>query len=262
MRSRVWQRVLALIGFGLVVIVLPRVLGASWPGSDAAVLWRGGLTVVWVALSWGLIRSARMAGLRQLREVPIERQGILNIGVQVLSGLLVIVALSVAADIWHVNLTGIAVGGALTGVVVGLAAQSTLGNVFAGVQLLSLRPMRVGEWVTLRSWMTGVDVAGRVEEINFFYTVLREGGVRRVVPNGAVTVATLTVDESQAAGVQQIVLPYRLSPADAKAMLAPYRKADVTELRVDCYVLRVEWMPGESGHTDRCGRVAERLAES
>ncbi len=260
MRSRVWQRVLALLAFGILVILMPRV--ASWPSGGSALLWRTGLTAAWVALSWGLIRSARSAGLRQLRGVPVERQGLMNIGIQVLSGALVLVSLGIVADIWHVSLAGIALGGALTGVVVGLAAQSTLGSVFAGMQLLALRPLHVGEWVTIRSSMTGVDVAGRVEEINFFYTVLRDGGTRRVIPNAAVTVATLTVDESQAAGVQQIVIPYRLDPDEAKALLAPFRKADVTELRVDCYVLRVEWLPRESGHGARCAALAKRLAQS
>jgi hypothetical protein len=41
----------------------------------------------------------------------------------------------------------LAVGGAFTAVVLGLAAQQTLGNLFAGLVLLSTRPFRVGERV-------------------------------------------------------------------------------------------------------------------
>ena len=37
------------------------------------------------------------------------------------------------------------VGGAFTAVVLGLAAQQTLGNLFAGMVLLTARPFRLGE---------------------------------------------------------------------------------------------------------------------
>ena len=40
----------------------------------------------------------------------------------------------------HVNLGNLLVGGAITGVVVGIAAQQTLGNFFAGLVLLFARP--------------------------------------------------------------------------------------------------------------------------
>ncbi len=260
MRRLLWQRAIALLALGVLAALVPRIPG--WPRGDSAVLWRVGLTAVWIALSWTLIRGVRAAGLRQLREQPVERQGMLNIGVQLLSGALVTVTAGVVADIWHVSLTGVALGGALTGVIVGLAAQSTLGNVFAGVQLLSLRPLRVGQWVSLRSWMTGTDVGGRVEEINFFYTVLQEGSVRRVIPNSAVTVATLTVDDTQSCGVQMLALPYRIAPEEAMDLLRPYERAQVTELRVDGYVLRIEWRTGDADQGERCARVAARLKES
>ena len=44
----------------------------------------------------------------------------------------------------------LAVGGAFTAVIVGLAAQQTLGNLFAGTVLLSARPFRVGDRVRLQ----------------------------------------------------------------------------------------------------------------
>ena len=43
-----------------------------------------------------------------------------------------------------VNLAGLLLGGALTGVVIGIAAQQTLGNFFAGLVLLMIRPFAVG----------------------------------------------------------------------------------------------------------------------
>ena len=45
----------------------------------------------------------------------------------------------------------LAVGGAFTAVIIGLAAQQTLGNLIAGMVLLSARPFRVGERVRLQA---------------------------------------------------------------------------------------------------------------
>ena len=44
----------------------------------------------------------------------------------------------------------LAVGGAFTAVILGLAAQQVLGNVLAGIVLLGSRPFRVGERIRLQ----------------------------------------------------------------------------------------------------------------
>ena len=59
----------------------------------------------------------------------------------VLLGLALLIALRYAG----VDPRTLAVGGAFTAVVVGLAAQNTLGNVLAGLILLSARPFKVGD---------------------------------------------------------------------------------------------------------------------
>jgi small conductance mechanosensitive channel len=57
----------------------------------------------------------------------------------------VVLALRIAG----VNAATLALGGAFTAIVVGLAAQQTLGGLFAGIVLQSTRPFRVGERVRL-----------------------------------------------------------------------------------------------------------------
>ncbi len=58
--------------------------------------------------------------------------------------------------LWALSAVGIGIealllGGALTGVVLGIAAQQTLGNIFAGLVLLVVRPFMVGQDTVLKS---------------------------------------------------------------------------------------------------------------
>jgi hypothetical protein len=75
---------------------------------------------------------------------------------------------------------------AITGVVVGIAAQQSLGNAFAGLVLLFSRPFVVGEYITLRSGALGGQYDGEVTAITLMYTRLEteEGPV--LLPNSGV----------------------------------------------------------------------------
>src|SRR5215213_3109767 len=70
----------------------------------------------------------------------------------------------------------LALGGAFTVVVVGLAAQQTLGNLFAGMVLLSAPPFRVGERVKLQGGGLAATVEGVGSGLGLLYTVLGRGG--------------------------------------------------------------------------------------
>jgi len=72
------------------------------------------------------------------------------------------------------------------GIAVALALKDSLNNVAAGISLLILRPMRVGDYVEIGS--TG----GTVMELNFFHTFLDTPDNRRVaVPNAKVISDTI-----------------------------------------------------------------------
>lgn len=64
------------------------------------------------------------------------------------------------------------------GLAIGLALQGTLQNIAAGIMLLALRPLRIGEYVEVGS------VTGTVEEIGLFATRLRAAdGIYVLAPN-------------------------------------------------------------------------------
>jgi small-conductance mechanosensitive channel len=74
--------------------------------------------------------------------------------------------------------TGILASTAVLAAIVGFAAQQTLGNMVAGVQLAVSQPIRIGDRVRFD------DVEGRVVDITLSYTYLDPGdGSSFVIPN-------------------------------------------------------------------------------
>ena len=83
------------------------------------------------------------------------------------------------------------VGGAITGIVVGIAAQQSLGNIFAGLVLLLARPYVIGEHIRVRSGALGGPIDGTVVGMDLLYTTLdtEEGLVR--LPNAGLLAAAV-----------------------------------------------------------------------
>ena len=85
----------------------------------------------------------------------------------------------------------LALGGAFTAVVLGLAAQQTLGNLIAGMVLLSARPFRVGERVRLQAGPLAGRTEGVVGSLGLLYTTLARGEDRIMIPNSVVLSAVI-----------------------------------------------------------------------
>jgi len=94
--------------------------------------------------------------------------------------------LIVTLDLFQVPVGQLVLGGALTSVFVGIAAQQALGNVFAGIVLLVARPFRVGDRVRFRAGAIGGELEGTVTEIGITYVRLLSAGVVLSVPNSQV----------------------------------------------------------------------------
>jgi small conductance mechanosensitive channel len=91
-----------------------------------------------------------------------------------------------ALKILGVPLTTLAFGGSITAIVLGLAAQQTLGNLFAGMVLLSARPFRVGMRVRLQAGQLGGPIDGVVSSLGLLYTQLARGQDMVLIPNTVV----------------------------------------------------------------------------
>ena len=98
----------------------------------------------------------------------------------------VMLAILVALRIAGLKPETLAVGGAVTAVLFGLAAQQTIGNLIAGTVLLSARPFRVGDRIRLHSGATAGRIEGTVAGLGLLYTILRRGEDPIMVPNSVV----------------------------------------------------------------------------
>ena len=77
-------------------------------------------------------------------------------------------------------------GGALTSVFVGIAAQQALSNVFAGMVLLLARPFKVGDAIRLRAGALSGEIDGTVSDIGITYLRMSCAGGMISVPNSQV----------------------------------------------------------------------------
>ena len=88
-------------------------------------------------------------------------------------------------------------GGAIAGVVLGIAAQQSLGNVFAGLVLLMARPFAVGNRIRIRSGALGGEFYGTVTSMSHTYvSVLTDEGMLKVLDPSLLAAAVGPWDRS------------------------------------------------------------------
>jgi small-conductance mechanosensitive channel len=102
-----------------------------------------------------------------------------------------VVAMLLALRVAGLDPSTLALSGAIFAVVFGLAAQQTLGNLIAGIVLISARPFRVGERVKLQAGAVAGEVEGVVASLGLLYTTFTRGGDSILVPNNVVLAAAV-----------------------------------------------------------------------
>ena len=135
-------------------------------------------------LGWAIARDiGRALGPALFRRLDPGTAGTVGFLIRLATiGITLLVALNIAG----LQPRTLAVGGAFTAVIFGLAAQQTLGNVIAGTVLLSARPFRVGDRVRMQGGGVAGQVEGVVSSLGLLYTVLANGEDSIMVPNSVV----------------------------------------------------------------------------
>ncbi len=161
-----------------------------------------------------------------------------------------IVAIIAALSVAGVTSQTLAVGGAFTAVIFGLAAQQTLGNVFAGMVLISARSFRVGDRVRLQAGAIGIQ-EGIVSSLGLLYTTLTSGADQIMIPNNQV-LASVVVPLTEPDSVDvKVRLTSGVRPTQVQAILdqevsVPTRNGasvNLEEVDGDDVVVRVKATP-------------------
>ncbi|MQY03282.1 mechanosensitive ion channel domain-containing protein [Actinomadura macrotermitis] len=82
-------------------------------------------------------------------------------------------------------------GGAVTGVLLGIAGQQTLANIFAGIMILYAHPFDIGDRVNVRSGPLGGELEGTVHGIGILYVEIDSADGRFSVPNSLIQKAAV-----------------------------------------------------------------------
>jgi small conductance mechanosensitive channel len=206
-------------------------------------------TVVLIVLGWQIARDVgRALGPTLFRRLDPGTAGTVGFLIRlVFVGLAIIVALRVAG----LDPRTLAVGGAFTAVIVGLAAQQTLGNLIAGTVLLSARPFRVGERVRLQGGGIAGQIEGIVSSLGLLYTTFAQGEDHVMIPNSVVlNVAIVPLREPDGVDLRAR-LPAEVTPLEVQELLdsaiqTPVRsqpQITLEELDGDEVVVRISATP-------------------
>jgi small-conductance mechanosensitive channel len=189
-RARPWRSIIAL------TLAIAAAATSGWMRRDFHSYFAS-ISVTWVSqiisagcavafCAFGTIATYSLSG--NARAVLEPRTGpshaaVVRYAILLLGGFTTLI---ITLNLFSVPVGQLVLGGALTSVFVGIAAQQALSNVFAGIVLLVARPFRVGDAISLRAGALGGQLDGTVTEIGITYVRLDTGTSIMSVPNSQV----------------------------------------------------------------------------
>ena len=103
-----------------------------------------------------------------------------------------ILTISITLVLLKVPVGQLLVGGAFATIIITIAGQQSLSNIFAGMVLLLSRPFQVGDQILLRSGALGGQLEGTVTEIGITYLKLDTSDGVLSLPNSQVLAAAVS----------------------------------------------------------------------
>ena len=204
-RARPWRAIVALVlaVIAATVSIQARHTAALFelPVQDRGTTWlsplgrTGNLVLAYgAAVVFFLLASAATIGLaNKAREILLPSLGYAHAAVVrfaiVVAGC--VATILITLQLFDIAVTQLIVGGAVTGVILGIAAQQSLANLFSGIILLSARPFRVGDRIGIRSGALSGLIEGTVTEISLTYVLLETTNGPVHVPNSQVLAAAV-----------------------------------------------------------------------
>jgi small-conductance mechanosensitive channel len=231
--------------------------------TETAIQW--GTVAVLLFLGWTLASNVgRAAGPTFFRRMDPATAGTVGFVMRLLT---MAITLLIALGVAGVSTGSLIAGGAFTAIVLGIAAQQTLGNLFAGLVLITARPFRVGERIRLQAGALGGVLEGVVSSLGLMYTTLARGQDRIMIPNnGVLSAVVVPVREPQSVDVK-VRLSSGVRPSQVQAILddkitTPTRAAATVllqEIDGEDLVVRVLATPEQA---DDGAKLADEIIEA
>jgi len=114
----------------------------------------------------------------------------------------------------RINIESALVAGGFAGIVIGLASQDVLGNIFGGIAIVGSRPFKVGDRITLSTWQYGIvapsyppkfysndflipGYTGKVTGISLMYTtIMTDDNIPLKIPNSILIQSSIFIHSS------------------------------------------------------------------
>lgn len=194
-------------------VVLERVLGL---GVIAAVGWTIILLVELLSDAIYFRYAIDVADNLSARRIRTQTQVLNRIAVVVVVLVTVAIMLMTFPEVRHIGISLLASAG-LAGLVVGMAARSTLASLIAGIQIAMTQPIRIEDALVVEGeW-------GWVEEISMTYVVIRIWDMRRLIVPLTYFIekpfANWTRTSSELMGIVMLYADYSLPVEDAREEL-------------------------------------------
>lgn len=186
----------------------------SWLRPDT-LLGALGYLVIFCVLAWLLSRALRIAIETALSHADhIDRTAanfLRQLGV-VMIWTFVLAAYAHLVPALRALGTAMLAGASVASIVLGLAAQSTLGNLVAGISILIYRPFRIGDLLQVTA-PTGPEI-GTVETLSLGYTVLSTLDGRRVIIPNSLAISQIALNLNAFASGSALNVRFWVARAD------------------------------------------------
>lgn len=206
--------------------------------------------LVFLLFAWFIARALRLTAEKALKfaeeKVELIDRTATTFLIQLLQISIYLIAFTLYAHLipeLHSLGTAFLTGVSIASVVIGLAAQNTLGNLIAGISLVLYRPFHIGDRLQLTA-PTGLET-GTVEALSLGYTSLKTFDNRRIViPNSLIasqTMINLTSIDPRIMTVVPVGIGYGSDIDRARSILLDLaRRHPLVQEVVNCPVTRLE----------------------
>lgn len=192
-RARPWRSIIALF-LAVASAVVSVSFGQKFPSWTTSGHLASQVVAASCAVAFCLFAGIAVVGLAgKSREVLTPLTGSVHASMVRSTIVLVgsIATLIITLALLKVPVGQLVLGGAVTTILIGIAAQQSLSNVFAGIVLLLSRPFGVGDAVRFQSGALGGQIEGIVTEVGITYVCIDTGDGVLHLPNSQALAAAV-----------------------------------------------------------------------